>query len=287
MNATATASEYGVHSDPNRWLGIDFSGDKRKWSAGCSKSNVWIADIRPVNDVVQLVDLRRVQELFGDGSPFELLTGLLAKRSYLAAAIDAPFSVPNEFLPNGSHKALLEVVAKLSLNTSFPDAQTFADAVIKGRRMAIPKPLRETERMWQERGLNVRSTLWTGARGGAAMTAVCLSLLAKAACPMWPWSKNGPGLLAEAFPAAQLLQWKLPFQRYNNSDEISASNRSKVVSFLENRRLEIGEFKPLLLSSADALDSVLCTFAAKAVWNRQSVADVAAVDEEGEIAVHQ
>ena len=157
MNATATASEYGVHADQNRWLGIDFSGDRRKWSAGCSKSNVWIADIRPLNDVVQLVDLRRVRELFGDGSPFELLAGLLAKRAFLAAAIDAPFSVPKDFLPNGSHKALLEVVAKLSLNTSFPDAQTFADAVIKGRRMAVPKPLRETERMWQERGLNVRS----------------------------------------------------------------------------------------------------------------------------------
>lgn len=94
MNATATASEYGVHADQNRWLGIDFSGDKRKWSAGCSKSNVWIADIRPLNDVVQLVDLRRVQELLGDGSPFELLASLLAKRSFLAAAIDAPFSVP-------------------------------------------------------------------------------------------------------------------------------------------------------------------------------------------------
>jgi hypothetical protein len=118
------------------------------------------------------------------------------------------------------------------------------------------------------------------------MTAACLSLLAKAACPIWPWSKTGLGLLVEAFPAAQLLQWKLPFQRYNNSDEVSASNRSKIVSFLENGRLEIGEFKPLLLSSADALDSLLCTFAAKAVCNRQLVADVAAVDEEGEIAVH-
>jgi Protein of unknown function (DUF429) len=287
MNATTTASEYGVPADQNRWLGIDFSGDKRKWSAGCSKSNVWIADIRPLNDMVRLVDLRRVRELGGDGSPFELLAGLLAKRAFLTAAIDAPFSVPNDFLPNGSHKALLEVVAKLSRKTPFPDAQTFADSVTEGRRMAVPKPLRKTERMWQKKGLNVRSTLWTGARGGAAMTAVCLSLLAKAACPMWPWSKNGPGLLAEAFPAAQLLQWKLPCERYNYSDETSTSNRSKIVSFLENGRLEIGEFKPSLLTSADALDSVLCAFAAKAVWNRRLVADVEAIDEEGEIAVHQ
>ena len=118
------------------------------------------------------------------------------------------------------------------------------------------------------------------------MTASCLYLLRKTECPIWPWSTCVPGLLAEAFPAAQLKHWNLPFQRYNDPDEVGAANRKMIVSFLEDRRLEIGEFKPLLLSSADALDAVLCAFAAKAASNGQLATKAEANDAEGEIAVH-
>ena len=286
MSATATASDCGVKPNQDRWLGIDFSGDNRKWSPRCSKSNVWIAEITPFDDRVRLQSLRRVQELEGDGSPFELLADLLSKRNFLVAAIDAPFSVPKELLPNGSHKELLEAVAKLSVHKSFPSARTFADSLVAGRKMVASKPLRKTERAWQQRGINVRSTLWAGPRGGAAMTAACLYLLRKTECPIWPWSTCVPGLLAEAFPAAQLKHWNLPFQRYNDPDEVGAANRKMIVSFLEDRRLEIGEFKPLLLSSADALDAVLCAFAAKAVSNGQLATKAEANDAEGDIAVH-
>ena len=72
MSATATPSDCGVKPNQDRWLGIDFSGDNRKWSPRCSKSNVWIAEITPFDDRVRLQSLRRVQELEGDGSPLKV-----------------------------------------------------------------------------------------------------------------------------------------------------------------------------------------------------------------------
>jgi hypothetical protein len=235
MRATVTVADDITKQAQTRWLGIDFSGDNKKWSARCSKSNVWIVEITPGADLVQLASLKRVQELQSHDSPFARLAALLSKRDFLAAAIDAPFSVFEDFLPSGTHKDLLEVIARLSVHKSFPSAQTFADSIVASRPMVIPKPLRRTERAWQQNGINVRSTLWTGPRGGAAMTASCLYLLSKIGCPIWPWSTGVPGLLAEAFPAAQLKHWKLPFQRYNDQDEIGTANRKKIVAFLESR----------------------------------------------------
>src|SRR5262245_932705 len=66
------------------------------------------------------------------------------------------------------------------------------------------KEYRQIETIW---GVNVRSTMWAGPRGGAPMTVACLALLADAEPPMWPWKRGVDGLLAEAFPAAQLKTW--------------------------------------------------------------------------------
>ena len=118
------------------------------------------------------------------------------------------------------------------------------------------------------------------------MTAACLYLLSKTGCPLWPWCTEVPGLLAEAFPAAQLKHWKLPFQRYNDQDELGTANRKTIVAFLESRWLEIGEFKQKLLDSADAIDAVLCAFAAKAVSQGELAAQAETFDDEGHIAVH-
>jgi hypothetical protein len=133
------------------------------------------ADSRINSPQTRLSSLKRVQELQGDGSPFARLAALLSKRNFLAAAVDAPFSVPADFLSSGGHRELLEGVAGLSVLKSFPAAKTFADSIIASRPMAVRKPLRKTERAWQQNGVNVRSTLWAGPRGGAAMTAACLT----------------------------------------------------------------------------------------------------------------
>lgn len=118
------------------------------------------------------------------------------------------------------------------------------------------------------------------------MTAACLYLLGGITCPVWPWVNDQHGLLIEAFPAAQLKHWNLPFQRYDGSEQVAVSNREKIVSGLEERRLSAGVFKAVLLSSADALDSVLCALAAKAVSDARLLNPPALVDDEGAIAVH-
>lgn len=74
---------------------------------------------------------------------------------------------------------------------------------------------RHTESEWQTRGVNVRSTLWNGPRGGAPFTVACLTLLHRTGRPIWPWCRDEKNCLVEAFPAAQLRHWKLPFIGYN------------------------------------------------------------------------
>ena len=118
------------------------------------------------------------------------------------------------------------------------------------------------------------------------MTASCLYLLSKTGCPIWPWFSGVPGLLAEAFPAARLKHWKLPFQRYNDPDKSELQTGKRSLPSLESRWLELGEFKQKLLESADAIDAVLCAFAAKAVTSDELATQAKAFDDEGQIAVH-
>jgi hypothetical protein len=148
------------------------------------------------------------------------------------------------------------------------------------------KPLRCTEKFWQKHKINVRSTLWCGPRSGAPMTSACLTLLHEAGCPIWPWDREGPGLLVEAFPAAQLCQWKMPYQGYSRDDATASSTRKDLVSQLSDR-VGLGPFEGELEESADALDAVLCAFAAFAVTTDNLVCPRNADDplDEGLIAV--
>jgi NAD(P)-dependent dehydrogenase (short-subunit alcohol dehydrogenase family) len=81
-----------------------------------------------------------------------------------------------------------------------------------------------------------------------------LTLLASAECPIWPWQLRGSGLVAEAFPAAQLKEWRLPHHSYGRDDAASAGNGRTIVTGL-NARVHIGDFESLLVSCPDALDS--------------------------------
>ncbi len=248
-----------------RWLGIDFSGDFRRWSANTGRSNVWIAALELRDRALHLASLTRVQGLPGMGEPFTRLGALLAAGGYEAAAIDAPFSLPAAFMPRGGHAGLLRLAGRLPHpGRPFPEARAFVRHVTGMEPpLSPPKPLRRTERRWSGRGVNTRSTLWAGSRGGAAMTAACLTLLAAAERPMWPWAPGATrGCLAEAFPAAQLWQWKLPHQRYDGLG--SALNRRRIVESLSGR-LRLGAFESDLIASADATDAVLAAFAARAV----------------------
>ena len=267
-------------------MGIDFSGNVRMWTAGCSTSNVWIADVHAYGRTVTLKDLRPVQELPGQGMPFDRLIALLSSRSYDISAIDAPFSIPACKMPPGGHEELLRIVASMETNDGrpFPKGADFVQAVA-GQPSVPGKPLRETELYWQRSGLNVRSTLWSGPRGGAPMTAACLTLLARTGSPIWPWSASIPGLLAEAFPMAQLFQWGLPHVAYNGMDSKAVKTRAEIATALEDR-IRLGYFRSLVEESADALDAVLCAFAAVAVGEgKLAVPPVQGENLEGWIAV--
>ena len=122
------------------------------------------------------------------------------------------------------------------------------------------------------------------------MTVACLTLLHDVARPIWPWSPVGtPGLLAEAFPAAQLRSWGLPCVRYNGSTAGALETRRQIIRYLRDRmNLNLGEFEAIAVSSADALDAILSGFAAIAVTSGalENLPDGDAL-REGWIAVHR
>lgn len=269
-----------------RYLGIDFSGNVRMWKAGCSISNVWIADVHTGDGTRVLKDLYPVQALPGQGAPFDRLAALLSSRSFDVAAIDAPFSIPACKMPPGGHQELLSIVAAMETTDGrpFPKGAEFVQAVA-GEPSIRSKPLRETDLHWRRLGLNVRSTLWSGPRGGSAMTVACLTLLARSGCSIWPWSTSTPGLLAEAFPMTQLFHWGLPHVAYNGKDAKAVKTRAEITAALD-QRIHVGYFRTLVEESADALDAVLCAFAAVAVGEgKLDVPPVPGENEEGWIAL--
>lgn len=249
------------------FLGIDFSGNRLMWRPRCSRSNVWISDVRKSDDRLVLERLFRIQELSGDEHPLERLAALLRNGEFKAAGIDAPFSVPRAFIPPVGYAGLLERIGSLSHPDGCPFLRS-ADFVkaIAGVDPPLnpPKPMRSTDAYWSQKGLNVRSTLWAGARGGAAMTAACFKLLHRAQRPIWPWAQESRGLIVEAFPMAQLKHWGLPYNGYGKQDRKGEMLRKGIVEGLRGR-IDIGRFDVVLVSNADALDSVLCAFSGLAV----------------------
>jgi hypothetical protein len=278
---SATPAETG---ESECWAGIDFSGNHEMWGPGRTKSNVWVAEVQRLGDELELVELRQVRKLPGAAPPFTRLKNYLSSAGFKAAAIDAPFSVPKEFVPEQGHQALLETVDVLPCpgRRLFPTGEEFFSAVTGGREPL--KPLRETEDLWEKSGIKVRSTLWTGVRPGAPMTSACLKLLAGASFPIWPWDGR-PGCAVEAFPAAQLWQWGLPHEGYGG--ENNEPIRSCIVDGLVDR-IDLGGHRKRMIDSADALDAVLCVFAAIAVTEEQlAFPPESSAGTEGWIGVHE
>ena len=266
--------------------GIDFSGNYTMWTPGCGRSNVWIATARAQPDAMSLVDLQRVQQLPGEAHPFERLASLLAHSDYRAAAIDAPFSIPARYLPEGGWQTVLrDVEAFPKARRPFAKGAELVAYACQNAPLQVKKPLRRTEQSWADKGVNVRSTLWNGPRGGAPFTVACLSLLAKVKGPVWPWTRADRGLLVEAFPAGQLRAWDLEHKGYAASDP--SSRRDSILEAV-SRRIEIPDpLRRCCRSNADALDAVVCLFAARAVVHELTKPeDPAAAACEGWIATH-
>lgn len=244
------------------YLGIDFSGGAAAWRRRCSRPVVWIATIAD-DPEPRLVDLRPVQELPGADAPFDALIALLRDGGFVAAGIDAPFSVPAPHLPPGGHAGLLARVGRLppAPDRPFPRGAALVGLATEVAPLQQGKPYRETERTWTGRGINTRSTLWNGPRGGAAFTAACLTLLARSGRPIWPWSL-GPGMLVEAFPAAQLHVWRLPCRGYGKPEQRDA--RERILDGLGERLRFTAPQRCVMLASPDALDAAVAGFAALA-----------------------
>jgi Protein of unknown function (DUF429) len=203
--------------------------------------------------------------------PFDRLVKLLAAGDFEAAAIDAPFSLPSAYMPPGGHLELLRRVAALpdGPDRPFPIGESIIEL---GEAVAVKdraKPLRQTEKDWASRDVNTRSTMWNGPRGGAPFAAACLRLLERSGRPCWPWATFQPGILVEAFPAAQLRHWGLPHQGY--SGPRSANVRAMILSSL-NARLRVSAFHAqIIVENTDALDAVIAVFAGLAVAKRAVV----------------
>ena len=271
---------------PRKFHGIDFSGNHKMWRPGCRCSNVWIATAELRADRLDLTALRPVQDLVGTLHPFDRLAAFLSNDSYCAAAVDAPVALPSRHMPAGGFPVLLRDVARFAT-----ERRPFAEGgklVEYGKSIASLeklKPLRKTEQVWRDRGINVRSTLWDKPRGGAPFTVANLTLLCKTGRPVWPWTRSGPRLLVESFPAGQLRQWNLPYTGYDGPNGRAA--RTTILEAIASRIHIPDRWYPDCKESADALDSVLCLFAAiAAAENIAPVEDPAAAEHEGWIAVH-
>jgi hypothetical protein len=94
-------------------------------------------------------------------------------------------------------------------------------------------------------------------------------------------------VLVEAFPAAQLCRWGLPFIQYNGREHAATMNRRSILLGMEERGLVIDQQARLSCeASPDALDAVVCMFAASAVADEQvAVAPGKLAKTEGHIAV--
>jgi hypothetical protein len=242
------------------YLGIDFSGGAGPWETRCSRPTVWVATIED-NAALRLTDLRPVQELSGEGEPFTRLLALLRAGDFAAAGIDAPFSIPARYLPPGGHVELLDQVSRLSPapDRPFPSGAALIDLAKSITALDQKKPHRETELVWVRRGINTRSALWNGPRGGAAFTAACLTLLVRSGRPVWPWNW-GPGMLVEAFPAAQLRSWALSYRSYGKLEQHEA--RERILVGLAKRVKFTTWQHAAMLGCPDALDAVIAAFGA-------------------------
>jgi len=254
-----------------KYIGIDFSGNQSSWNPTNQESNIWIANSTENNNQLTLMALQRVQMLDGDARPFARLAALLREGAYSAAAIDAPFSIPWWFFFEGieSHAALLAEVDNFELNHNqdFPPGRSFREIFAQRIPFDFSKPLRVTENYWRGRKVETRSPVWTGARPGAPFASACIKLLAQSTVPIWPFVEPKPNtpILIEAFPAAQLKHWGLPFKNYNGAN--GEINRQIIANYLINNLglIMSPENNIIITQNADALDAVICLYAAKAV----------------------
>ncbi len=280
-----------IKPSPQRWIGIDFSGNHLQWRDSRAATAVWIARIEQTRRGLTLRDVRRAQDLPGGEPPFRRLVRFLHASDFTAAGIDAPFSPPADFVPGGERERLLAAVRSLA----GPERPFASGAQLLGLLAPAIAPRgrhlhRATEQVWRRRGINVRSVLWNGPRGGAPFAAACMTLQAELGLPAWPWTESRTRILAETFPAAQLRTWGMPHSGYNGSTPEARRRRRLIVQAVAARTgLSMPDtLRRTLRASADALDSVVYALAVRAIAaDALAVPPGEASPAEGWIVVHR
>ncbi len=249
-------------------LGIAFSGSADQWGAGRRSSSVWIAAGRGEGPRLLLDELTSVQGLLGDAEPFDRLVELLTDTDGFGA-IAAPFSAPREYA--ASLQVLWAQVAGLPHeDRPFGRGPDLVGLLALGAGKNGVKAYRACETLWRERGLNVPSTLWSGPGGAAGAAVACMTLLQKRGGPVWPLRPGGEGaVLIEANPAAQLLTWGLEHAGYNGAKPKAAAARARILAALaaDHGLVLSDELTRLAGANADALDAIVCAYAAKTIMD--------------------
>ena len=264
------------------WVGVDFSGDYRKFGRNVQPQNqtVWIAEIHEIVGVSL-----RLNGLFSAQSdcefehrlisrqlpPFQRLVRLLQSDAYNGVGIDAPFSIPARHLPDGRWTQLKQriteyVPAAHAKNQIFPTGEWLLDLARNVAPLESRKPLRQTEMRFRA---FARSTLWNGVRPGAPFASSCIRLLAESGKLCWPFEQVPveASFVCEAFPAAQLEEWRCDRDGYNGVTPLAKQRRMAIVNWLvaELKLSVTKDQRKCMVSSADALDAVICAFAPRAV----------------------
>ncbi len=271
-------------------LGVDFSGDVRQWRRTSNRPNVWIATGRASGAELHVTGLCAVQQLSGTKEPFDRLREFLANAPSSWAAIDSPFSVPRSVADEA--EAVWKQVLHFPLDgRPFARGKTLVEALRPELGARGAKIYRSTEEYWRARGVNVRSSMWAGPRGGAPFAVACMTLLAQHDGPIWPFlMRERQGcVLVEGFPAGQLRQWRQPHFGYNGSSAAALNHRISILNWMRQERgLQMSVIhRDTCVASADALDAVICLYSAAAVaTSRLAITTSDHIAIEGLIAVH-
>jgi Protein of unknown function (DUF429) len=270
-------------------LGIDFSGSADQWGAKRRSSNVWIAVGQADEARLLIDDLVPVQALLGDAEPFNRLVETLTDIDGFAA-INAPFSAPRAYAASVS--VLWAQASGLPHEgRPFGHGADLVERLSPGVGRHGVKAYRACEALWRQRGLNTPSTLWSGPGGGAGAAVACMTLLLMRGGPVWPLRPGGEGaVLVEASPAAQLFAWGLETGGYSGAKPKAAAARAEIqAALVADHGLVISDAQAAICrGNADALDAVLCAYAAKTMADGRHPRQLpAAARSEGWIVVDE
>ncbi|WP_213816871.1 DUF429 domain-containing protein [Glaciihabitans sp. dw_435] len=163
-----------------------------------------------------------------------------------------------------------EFVAFVTAHSSLePDGQ-FVDGGMDWRRTLA---YRETDRDVRRRTGRWPLSVSTDRLGLTAMR--CAGLLARIASSGIEVDRSGAGLVVEVYPGASLRLWDLPTTGYRTEPEA----RGILLNALRHSApwLDLGEYAPLMIRSADAFDAVIAAVAARSaaleLYERPSAAN--------------